>query len=91
MASKKESLKSIIRALHGGLAPDQARRRVLDEVGGIDTKELIQIEQELIDEGLPAEEVARFCNVHVLLVKDALEKGEGGGPGAASARPVSMV
>jgi DUF438 domain-containing protein len=87
VASKKESLKQIIRSLHAGLSAEEARRRVLDEVGSIETKELVQIEQELIDEGLPAEEVSRFCNVHVLLVKDFLQKGAGPG----SLRPVELL
>ena len=91
METRKEALKGIIRALHGGLSPEEARRRVLVEVGSIETKELVKIEQELIDEGLPAEEVARFCNVHVLLVKDSLEAGGAAEPGAASARPISML
>jgi hypothetical protein len=82
MPNKREALKRIIRELHAGLSAEEARRRVQAEVGEISTDELIQIEQSLIDEGLPAEEVARFCNVHVLMVQNALRasaaKGSGG-------------
>lgn len=91
MATRKEALKGILRALHGGLSPEQARLRVIQEVGSIETKELVKIEQELIDEGLPAEEITRFCNVHVLLVKDSLVEGGTGESGGASGRPVSML
>jgi hypothetical protein len=88
VATKKEALKAIIRALHGGLGAAEARDRVVREVGAIETAELVRIEQELIDEGLPVEEVTRFCNVHVLLVQDSLH-AEGDTTG--SARPVSVL
>jgi len=89
MESRKEALKRIIRDLHGGLPIEQARDRFRKEVGSIGTQELVEIEQSLMNEGLPPEEVARFCNVHVLLVQDSLE--EPGAPGGAAARATEML
>ncbi len=89
MKDKKEALKRIIRDLHNGLPVEQARDRFRSEVGSISTQELVEIEQSLMDQGLSPEEVTRFCNVHVLLVQDALEE-----PGAAAgpaARPTGMI
>jgi hypothetical protein len=88
MDNKKESLKRIIRDLHAGLPVEKARDRFRAEVGSIGTQELVEIEQSLIDEGLAPEEVARFCNVHVLLVQGSLEEPGSGGP---AARPTAMM
>ncbi len=88
MDDRKESLKRIIRDLHAGLPVEKARDRFRAEVGSIGTQELVEIEQSLIDEGLPPEEVARFCNVHVLLVQGSLEEPGSGGP---AARPTAMM
>lgn len=79
MVDKKETLKSIIRSLHEGATVEEAKRRFADEVGSVGTAELVDIEQSLIQEGLTPEEVTRFCNVHVQLVQDALQGGEGAG------------
>ncbi len=89
MKDKKESLKDIIRALHKGLPVEKARDRVRLEIGSISTQELVEIEQALMNEGLPPDEVTRFCNVHVLLVQDSLE--EPGAPGGPAARPTEML
>ncbi len=74
MPDKKEALKQIIRSLHEGATIENAKRRFAAEVGTVDTAELVSIEQALIEEGLTPEEVTRFCNVHVQLVQDSLEK-----------------
>jgi hypothetical protein len=79
LVDKKETLKSIIRSLHEGATVEEAKRRFADEVGSVGTAELVDIEQSLIQEGLTPEEVTRFCNVHVQLVQDALQGGEGAG------------
>ena len=60
MASRKETLKAIIRDLHAGLTIEEGRERFRREVGSIGTGELVEIEQSLIDEGLPPEEVRRL-------------------------------
>jgi uncharacterized protein len=88
MKDKKKALKDIIRDLHAGLPVEVARDRFRREVGSVSTPELVEIEQSLIDDGLPPEEVARFCNVHVLLVQDGLEEPGGAGP---SARAIEMM
>jgi DUF438 domain-containing protein len=42
--------------------------------GGLAAAELSLIEQSLIDEGLPVQEVQRLCDVHAAVFRDALEK-----------------
>ncbi len=71
---KKETMKDIILKLHEGLSAEAAKERFEKEVGTISSTEIAGIEQELINEGLSPEEIKKFCNVHALLFKAALEK-----------------
>ncbi|MGQ9616536.1 MAG: DUF438 domain-containing protein [Spirochaetota bacterium] len=71
---KKEIMKDIILKLHGGLSVEEARNRFLEEVGNINSVEIAEIEQSLINEGLSPEEIRRFCNVHALLFESSLKQ-----------------
>ncbi len=71
---KRQVVADIIRRLHQGLAIEDARRLILSEVGRLTSAEITSIEQSLIDEGMPPDEIRRFCNVHALLFEPALEK-----------------
>jgi len=74
---RKEAMKDIIRALHEGMTPQQAKERFLKEVGNVTSTEIAEMEQSLINEGLPTDEIKRFCNVHVLLFESALQAAPG--------------
>jgi DUF438 domain-containing protein len=71
---KKAIMKDIILKLHEGLSVEVAKERFEKEVGMISSTEIAEIEQGLINEGLSPEEIKKFCNVHALLFKAALEK-----------------
>lgn len=70
---KKEIVKDIILKLHQGLSIEEAKDRFIKEVGSITSSEIADIEQALIHEGLPPEEIKKLCNVHVLLFESALK------------------
>ncbi len=72
--SNKEIMKDIILKLHEGLSAEAAKERFEKEVGTISSTEIAEIEQELINEGLSPEEIKKFCNVHALIFRAALEK-----------------
>lgn len=74
---KKELVRDIIRQVHGGLSVEEARARIEGEVGSISSSEITAIEQSLIDEGMPAEEIRRFCNVHAALFESSLAREAG--------------
>jgi len=42
-------------------------------ISGVEATEVAQMEQALMNEGLPAEEIKRLCDVHVEIFKEALE------------------
>ncbi|MFC1802920.1 DUF438 domain-containing protein [Thermoproteota archaeon] len=70
---RKEILKSIIRDLHAGVEMEILRKRFADLVKDVSASEIAEIEQSLIDDGLPQSEVKRLCDVHVEVFKHALD------------------
>ncbi len=73
-ARKRQIVAGIIRRLHEGLSVEEARSEILEHVGRLSLAEITDIEQGLIDEGVPPDEIRRFCNVHALLFESALEQ-----------------
>jgi len=69
---KKAIVKEVIRSLHAGLAVEQAKDRILRDVGPLSSAEITEIEQSLISEGVSPEEIKSFCNVHALLFESSL-------------------
>jgi len=67
-------LKEIILELHQGKSVQEVKSKFNDVAKGLDPAELSLVEQGLINEGLPVEEVQRLCDVHAEVFRDALEK-----------------
>ena len=61
---RKELLKHMILELHQGEAPNAVRKRLEQLLKNIPYNEVVEVEQELINEGLPEEEVLKFCDIH---------------------------
>ncbi|MDZ7337432.1 MAG: DUF438 domain-containing protein [candidate division KSB1 bacterium] len=81
-----EMLKAIIRDLHEDRDVETARQRFQALIKDVDASEIAAMEQRLIEEGMPAEEVRRLCDVHVAVFKEALERHEL--PGVPPGHPV---
>jgi DUF438 domain-containing protein len=62
--SRKELLKHMILQLHEGVAPEAVRARMVELLTKIPYGEVVEVEQELISEGLPESEVLRLCDIH---------------------------
>jgi len=71
---RKELLKDILKGLHQGLPVEVVRQRFAELVKIADSGEIAEVEQMLISEGLPVEEVQRLCDLHVAVVRDALDQ-----------------
>jgi hypothetical protein len=76
-ARRQETLKGLIRKLHDGASVDDVKAEFDALVQGIDSAEIARMEQALIAEGMPVEEVMRLCDVHVTVFKEALEEKPG--------------
>jgi hypothetical protein len=74
--NKKQMLKELIKELHAGANPDEVKGKFKRHFEGIGSPQIAQIEDELIKEGMPAEEVHRLCDVHLAVFRESLEKQE---------------
>jgi DUF438 domain-containing protein len=61
---RKDLLKHMILQLHEGVAPEAVRARMIELLTKIPYGEVVEVEQELISEGLPESEVLRLCDIH---------------------------
>jgi DUF438 domain-containing protein len=68
-----EALKKIIEDLHKGEDIKKLKQRFLVLIRDVAPSEIANMEQRLIDEGMPEEEVKRLCDVHVEVFKESLE------------------
>lgn len=71
--NKKQAIKDLIKELHAGASPEEVKEKFKEALGGIGAADISRIEGELIEEGMPAEEVRRLCDVHLAVFKDSLE------------------
>lgn len=69
---KHKVLKDLIRELHQGKSVDEVKERFSSVIKDVSPAEISAMEESLIAEGLPAEEVQRLCDVHAAVFKDSL-------------------
>ena len=84
--AREEVLKGIIRDLHKGEDMESLKRRFRKLIQDVSPSEIANMEQKLIEEGIPETEVKRLCDVHVAVFKESLDKQEI--PGAPVGHPV---
>jgi uncharacterized protein len=71
-AERLRTLKQIIKRLHAGEAPEQVRGSLKKLVGETDYSEIMAMEQELIAEGMPVQEIQGMCDLHSQVTRDVL-------------------
>ncbi|MGB9740792.1 MAG: DUF438 domain-containing protein [Candidatus Bathyarchaeia archaeon] len=71
---RKSVLKEILRLLHADAKPEEVKERFKQFLETISPLEISKIEQELIREGMPREEIQRLCDVHMAVFREQLEK-----------------
>jgi len=72
-AERKRKLKELILKLHKGESEQQVRLELMSALRSIPYGEVVEVEQELINEGLPEQEVLRLCDVHSAVLKDSID------------------
>ncbi len=60
---RKARLKELIMKLHDGAPEEEVKAELMDSLK-IPYGEVVEVEQELIEEGLPEEEILKLCDVH---------------------------
>ncbi len=61
---RKEQLKQLILKLHKGESANSVRKELVESLKNIPYGEVVEVEQELMQEGLPEEEVLKLCDIH---------------------------
>lgn len=70
---RQEILKKLIKSLHEGKSVDDVKEEFKKHFSNVSTSEISQIEQALVKEGLPVEEVQRLCDVHASVFDGSIE------------------
>ena len=76
LIEKKEVIKKILRELHSGVSLEVLKERFQEVLKGISPMEIPLIEQELVREGVPIQEIIKLCDLHVALFRDFLVSRE---------------
>jgi DUF438 domain-containing protein len=69
---RQKVLKELIMELHEGKTVEEIKPRFQELIKDISTHEITQMEQSLIMEGMPVEEVQRLCDVHAAVFKGSI-------------------
>jgi len=85
---KKRMLKEVIKQLHAGVPPEQVKGEFKKLLETMSSEEIAKIEQELVKEGMPREELQRLCDVHLAVFSDQLGKQQLNIP---PAHPISIL
>ena len=71
---RQKVLKELIMKLHDGESVESVRERFAKLIEGVTASEISQMEQSLISEGMPVEEVQRLCDVHAAVFKGSIDE-----------------
>lgn len=73
-AHRQEQLKSIIKKLHDGATVDEVKAEFDVLTMGVSPTEIAEMEQALVNEGMPVSEIQRLCDVHAAVFKGSIEQ-----------------
>jgi DUF438 domain-containing protein len=71
-AQRVQTLKDVIKRLHAGEAPDRVRGSLKQLVSQTDYSEIAAMEQELIADGMPVQEIQGMCDLHSQVTREVL-------------------
>jgi DUF438 domain-containing protein len=66
---RKDLLKHMIQQLHKGSAPEQVKAQLTRLMGEVPYGDVMEVEQELINEGTPVNEVLNLCDIHTAALR----------------------
>jgi DUF438 domain-containing protein len=70
---RKAKLKELILKLHEGESEEAVKQELLVSLSNIPYGEVVEVEQELISEGLPEEEVLKLCDAHSAVLEGRVD------------------
>ncbi len=72
----KEILRHLLLQVHHGESPEAVRCQLERILGALPYEQVVEVEQELLAEGLPAEEILKFCDIHTRVLKGNIRNAE---------------
>jgi len=73
-SKRKKKLKELIHRLHEGASVDEVKEEFASLLASVGPDEIANLEQTLIAEGMPEQEIQRLCDVHVAVFRESLEE-----------------
>mgnify|MGYP000956217504 CR=1 FL=1 len=70
---RQQQLKSIIKKLHEGATVEAVKAEFEALTMGVTAIEITEMEQALVNEGMPVEEIQKLCDVHASVFKGSIE------------------
>ncbi|MCC6367778.1 MAG: DUF438 domain-containing protein [Bryobacterales bacterium] len=71
-ANRARTLKSVVRELLQGVPPEEVKAKLRDLAQRADYSEILSMERELIDSGMPAAGIQAMCDLHSQVTRDVL-------------------
>lgn len=75
-AEKKKMLKEVVKELHGGASPTSVKKKFKEVLKDTKPEDIAKIEQELVKEGMPREELQKLCDVHLAVFGEQVQDQE---------------
>lgn len=70
---RKKILKGLLLKIHEGIDPEIVQAELVELLKQVPYGEVVEVEQQLIEEGLPPEEIQKFCDVHSLVLEGNID------------------
>src|SRR5699024_8883662 len=71
---RQEILKEVIKEIHAGRSVEEVKSKFAEAIEGVSPAEISAMEQQLVKEGLPIEEIQNLCDVHAAVFKGSIEE-----------------
>ncbi|HOV69549.1 MAG TPA: DUF438 domain-containing protein, partial [Clostridia bacterium] len=88
---RRNVLKELIQDLHNGKTVDEVKQRFEKTFGGVSVSEISEVEQALIADGMPVQEVQRLCDVHAAVFKGSIEQIHSSDPSGQPGHPLNTM
>lgn len=72
--SKAKELGDIIKKLHDGVDKELVKKEFTDKFESVTSAEIVEMEQQLVKDGMPVEEIQRLCDIHADVFNMSIEE-----------------
>lgn len=73
-SQRKETIKEALKQIHAGRPYQEVKQVFAEVLQNASAQEIAEIEQALISEGLPVEDIQYLCDVHVAMFRESLDQ-----------------